>query len=247
MNKPRVIRWVACLSGLFLLAWLAPLLILPMVVDSAAVKAKARAFIAEKINVSASIEKIEIFWFPRPGFMIQNAVISVDKEIHGVVRQLRLYPSLRQALSGNLAFSSITADGAQWTVRMPARSEEPFNFDQLDEKIRFAVKSLASAFPGMKLRIRGGGADIGITGGASLIIKEIDATFDVNLGKVAFAVSGGANFADSIRLTGEIAPSSLATEARLSGGILACARCSMFFLRVRWDGLMTVRSRLTLN
>jgi len=37
-------------------------------------------------------------------------------------------------LTGHLAFSSVTVDGAAWIVRLPARKDEPFNLDELEEK-----------------------------------------------------------------------------------------------------------------
>ena len=107
-----------------------------MIVDSEAVKSKARAFVAEKTNGMARIEKIDLFWFPRPGVVIRDAAISFDKEIEGNIQQLTLYPSIRHMLTGRLAFSSVTADGAAWIVRLPARNDEPFNLDELEEKIR---------------------------------------------------------------------------------------------------------------
>ena len=128
-----------------------------MIVDSEAVKAKAHAFVGEKNNGLASFEKIELFWFPRPGVEFRDAAISFDKEIQGKIQQLTLYPSIR-LLTGNLAFSSITADGATWIVRLPTRDDKPFNLGEVEEKVRAAVTALASSFPAMNLRIHRGTA-----------------------------------------------------------------------------------------
>ena len=188
MNKPRVIRWVALLSGFFLVSLFALVLILPMILDSEGVKSKARAFVAEKTNGLARVEKIDLFWFPRPGVVIRDAVISFDKEIQGHIQQLRLYPSIRHLLTGNLAFSSITADGAAWIVRSPARDDEPFDLDVLEEKIRTVVKNLGLGFPGMNLRVRRGMADIGIAGRRSLLITDLDASLGVTLDQLDLTI-----------------------------------------------------------
>jgi hypothetical protein len=216
MNKPRVIRWVALLAGFFLVSLLTLALLLPMIIDSEAVKAKARAFVAEKTNGLARIETIDLFWLPRPGVVFRGAVISFDKQIEGKIQQLTIYPSLRHMLTGRLAFSSVIADGAAWTVRLPARDDEPFDLDEVEEKVRAAVKGLALSLPGTNLRIRGGVADIGVAGGSSLMITDIDANLGVTPDKLDFTLSAGSNFADRIRVAGEIAPSNLASEARLS-------------------------------
>jgi hypothetical protein len=216
MNRPRVIKWVALLAGTFLVSLFALLILLPMVIDSEAVKAKARAIVAEKTNGLARFEKIEIFWFPRPGVVFRDAAISFDKEIQGKIQQLTLYPSIRRLLTGNLAFSSITADGAIWVVRLPTRDDKPFNLDEVEEKVRAAVTALASSFPGMNLRIQRGIADIGIAGGRSFMLTDIDTSLGVTLEKLDFAVSARSNVAERIRFTGEVATDTLVSEARLS-------------------------------
>ena len=99
---------------------------------------------------------------------------------------LALYPSIRHLLTGSWVISSVTADGAAWVVRLPARNDESFNLDELEEKIRAAVQGLASGLPGMNLRIHGGIADIGIAGGRSLMMTDIDAHLDVTLGQIGF-------------------------------------------------------------
>ncbi len=71
-----------------------------MIVDGDAVKAKARAFVADRTNGVARIEKIDLFWFPRPRVVIRDAAISFGKEIEGNIRQLTLYPSMRHTLTG---------------------------------------------------------------------------------------------------------------------------------------------------
>jgi hypothetical protein len=216
MNKPRVITWVALVTGFILVPLLALALLLPIFIDSETVKSKVRVFVAEKTNGLARIEKIDLVWFPRPGVVIRDAAISFDTDIQGSVQRLILYPSMRHLLTGSLAISSVTADGAAWVVRLAARNNEPFNLDEVEEKIRAAIKGLALNLPGMNLRIRGGAVDIGFSGGRSLLITDIDANLGVTADKLDLAVSTGSNLADRLQLAGEIATMNLASEARLS-------------------------------
>jgi hypothetical protein len=227
MNQPRVITWVALIAGTFLVVFLA--LLLPMIVDSEAVKAKARAFVAENTSGLASFEKIELLWFPRPGVVFRDTAISFDQQIGGKIQQLTLYPSLRHMLTGRLAFSSATADGAAWIVRLPAREDEPFNLDALAEKVRTWIKHLGLVFPGMNLRVRRGMADISRAGGPALKIADIDANLVFTLEKLALTISAGANVADGIRFTGEVATGTLASEARLSVENLGLRKAFEFF------------------
>ena len=126
MNKSRVIAWVALVAGFILVPLLALALLLPIFIDSETVKSKVRVFVAEKTNGLARIEKIDLVWFPRPGVVIRDAAISFDTDIRGSVQRLILYPSMRHLLTGSLAISSVTADGAAWVVRLAARNNEPF-------------------------------------------------------------------------------------------------------------------------
>ena len=248
MNKSRVITWVALLSGTFLVALIALVLLLPMIVDSEAVKAKARAFLSERTNGLARIEKIDLFWFPRPGVVIRDAAISIDKKIEGNIQRLTLYPSIRHMLTGRLAFSSVTADGAAWIVRLPARNDEPFDLDELEEAVRSVVKNLGLVVPGMNLRVRRGMADISRAGGPALRITDIDVNLGVTLGKLALTMSAGANFADRIRIAGEIEPDNLASEAQLSVENLGARKAFEFFSpgSVGWvdDGALTLSVKL---
>ena len=96
------------------------------IIDSETVKCKVRVFVAEKTNGLARIEKIDLVWFPRLGFVIRDAAISFSTDIQVSVQRLGLYPSMRHLLTGGWAVSSVTADGAAWVVRLPAgRREAP--------------------------------------------------------------------------------------------------------------------------
>ncbi len=156
MKKTRFIKCFALVAGFFLVSLFALVLVSSRIIDSETVKSKVREFVAEKTNGLARIEKIDLVWFPRPGFVIRDAAISFGTDIQVSVQRLRLYPSIRHLLTGSWAISSVTADGAAWVVRLPARNDESFNLDEVEEKIRAAVQGLASGLPGMNLRIHGG-------------------------------------------------------------------------------------------
>src|SRR6185503_19145051 len=216
MKKTRVIKCFALVAGFFLVSLFALVSVFSRIIDSETVKSKVREFVAEKTNGLARIEKIDLVWFPRPGFVIRDAAISFGTDIQVSVQRLRLYPSLRHLLTGSWAISSVTADGAAWVVRLPARNDESFNLDELEEKIRAAVQGLASGLPGINLRIHGGIADIGIAGGRSLIMTDIAAHLGVTLDKLAFTIVVSSNLAGRIRFEGEVATSKLTSEGRLS-------------------------------
>ena len=216
MKKTRVIKCFALVAGFFLVSLFALVLVSSRIIDSETVKSKVREFVAEKTNGLARIERIELVWFPSPGFVIRDAAISFGTDIQVSVQRLGLYPSIRHLLTGSWAISSVTADGAAWVVRLPARNDESFNLDELEEKIRAAVQGLASGLPGMNLRIHGGVGDIGIAGARSLMMTDIDAHLSVTLDKLAFTLAASSNFADRIRLEGEMAAGKLALEGRLS-------------------------------
>jgi hypothetical protein len=185
---------------IFLVSLFALVLVSSRIIDSEAVKSKIRVFVAEKTNGLARIEKIDLVWFPRPGVVIRDAAISFGTDIQVSVQRLRLYPSMRHLLTGSWAISSVTADGAAWVVRLPAGNDESFNLDEVEEKIRAAVQGLALELPGMNLRIHGGIADVGMPGGRSLMMTDIDAHIDVTLDKLAFTIVASSNLADKIRL-----------------------------------------------
>lgn len=249
MNKPRAITRVALIAGFFLASLFALVLFVPIFIDSDTVKSRVTSFVVEKTNGLARIEKIDLFWFPRPGVVIRDVAISFDNEIQGTFQQVRLYPSIRHLLTGNLTFSSVTVDGASGIVRLPARNDEPFNVDEMEEKIRAAVRGLALSWPDLNLRIRNGIADIGVAGGRSLMITDVDANLGFAADKLDFTVSAGSNLADRIRVAGEMATTNLASEARLSVENLGLRKAFDLFSAGSggWvdDGAATVSLKLT--
>ncbi len=117
-----------------------------------------------------------------------------------------------------------------------------------EEKVRALVKHLGLVFPGMNLRVRRGTADISRAGGPTLKIADIDANFGFTLEKLALTISAGANVADGIRFTGEVATDTLASEARLSVENLGLRKAFEFFSpgSVGWvdDGALTLSVKL---
>jgi hypothetical protein len=141
MNKLRFIRWVALVAGIFLVPFLALIVLLPMIVDSQSVKATAIAFIAEKTDGLARFEKIDLFWFPRPSVLIRMQYFLPTAD-QGKIQQLRLYPSLRDLLT-NLTFRPCGPN----RLDRPATGAQcgPFDLDAVS-KILSAVKALRPLF-----------------------------------------------------------------------------------------------------
>jgi hypothetical protein len=204
-------------------------MVIPWIVDSEIVKSKARDFVAEHTNGMTKIEKIDLFWFPRPGVMMKNVAIAFDKEIDANIQQLTLYPSIRHLLTGRFAFSRITADGAAWRVRLADHPDTPFNLAELEKKIHQLIKNLALVVPGTNLQLRHGMLDISNAGGPSVMITDLDANLGVTLDKLALTMTAGANVADRIRLSGELATNNLASEARLSVANLGLRKILDFY------------------
>ena len=152
MKKTRIIKCFALVAGFFLVAVLALVLVAPRLIDSETVKSKVREFVADQTNGLARIEKIDLVWFPLPGVVIRDAAISFSTEVQGSVQRLSIYPSIRHLLTGSWIISSVTADGAAWVVRLPARNAASYDLDALQEKIRAAVQGVALALPGINLR-----------------------------------------------------------------------------------------------
>ena len=217
MNRSRILIGVALVAGFFLVAVLAFGLIFPRIIDSQIAREKIRAFLAEKTNGAVTLEQIAVAWFPRPAVVIRGAGISLAKKgIEGNIQKVRLHPSIRHLLAGKMVVSRVTAERAAWVVRLPERDEDSFKLGSIEEKIRAILEALASGFPGMILRIRGGSVGIQNADGPSIMFTDIDANLGMTAKDLAFKFSARSDIAETIRFAGRIGTASLATKARVS-------------------------------
>ena len=215
MTKRRIIKWLGGLSGLCVILFFAIVLILPRILDSQPVKEKIRAFLLAKTNENVAFEKIDLVWLPRPTVVVHGASLSVADEVSGKIESIEVYPSIWGLLSGRLDISRLEAVSPAVAVRLPEPAEGAFNIDEIENKIRSIITTLATEIPGIAVTLRGGSAEIKIGNRPLVILTDFDGRLKALPDDLDFQISSRANVFESLHIEGNISGGNLETRGRI--------------------------------
>lgn len=216
MIKRRIIAWFGGIVGLSVTLAIVVALVLPHLVDSQAVKDKVRALVSEKLGGTVTMAKIELSWFPWPAVSVHEVGIVIDDISRCSVETIEIHPSILSLFKGRIIASRLVLERPVVEARLPDRSQEPLNIDELEEKLRAALRTLISDFPLVSARISDGSATIGLGGRPPVILREFDARIGETSAKLEFEISALSNISARIRFTGNIASDSLEAETHMT-------------------------------
>ena len=215
MTKRRIIKWLAALSGLCVILLFAVVLLLPRILDSQTARETIRAFLLTKTNGNVAFGNIDLTWLPKPAVVVRGATLSFADKVSGKIQSIEVYPSIVGLLRGRLDISQVEVIGPALAVRLSEPGEEPFNFDEIEGKIRALVASFATEIPGMIVGVRDGSVEIRIGDRPPVVIKELEGRLVAPPGEMQLQISSRANVFDSLRVEESIAGDTLATKGSI--------------------------------
>ena len=210
-----IIKWLAALIGLCVILLFAVALLLPRILDSQAVREKIRAFLLTKTNGNVAIENIDLRWLPRPAVVVRGASLAFDDKVSGKIQSIEVYPSIMGLFRGRLDISRVEVVSPAIAVHLSEWTEEPFNIDEIEGKIRTLVASFATEIPGMIVGVRSGSVEIRIGDRPPVVIKELEGRLVAPPGEMQLQISSRANVFDSLRVEESIAGDTLATKGSI--------------------------------
>jgi AsmA-like C-terminal region len=112
-----------CFALLFMLL-VAFALLLPYLVNLESIREKIEALLFQQVGGKVEYWKIDLFYFPRPGVTAHQVMVSLDEELTGTAKWVRVYPELTALFRGKLAISRIQIESPNVTLRFPMERAE---------------------------------------------------------------------------------------------------------------------------
>ena len=119
MTGRRIVKWLAGLSGSCLILLAAAALLRLRLLDSQAVRAKIRTFLATRTCGDVVVEKIDLSWFPLLVVVARGASLAFHDKVRGMMRSIEVHPSIRSFLTGRISISLLAVASPALAVRLP--------------------------------------------------------------------------------------------------------------------------------
>jgi hypothetical protein len=107
-----------CFALLFILL-VAFVLFLPYLVNLESIRDKIEALLFQQVGGRVEYQKIDIFYFPRPGVKAHQVTVSIDEKVAGTAQAVQVYPELTALFKGKLGVSRIEIESPDFTIRFP--------------------------------------------------------------------------------------------------------------------------------
>jgi len=123
-RRRKIFLWIIgsliCLIG-FLVGFL---LLLPYLVNLESIRDKIESLLFQQVGGKVGYQKIDLFYFPRPGVKAHQVTVSLDEKVAGTVKSVQVYPELVALSQGKLRVSRIQIESPDFAVRIPAERAE---------------------------------------------------------------------------------------------------------------------------
>jgi uncharacterized protein involved in outer membrane biogenesis len=112
--------WLLGVGVVLLLLLMAASLLAPHFIDSAAVKRKIQATVAEQTGAHFDYQSIDFLFLPRPAIELHQVTLAMPDRIQGQVETLLLVPKLFPLLTGDLHLAAIDLTSPLFRLNLPA-------------------------------------------------------------------------------------------------------------------------------
>jgi AsmA-like C-terminal region len=216
MTVRRLVIGLGGFVALILLILVFGALLIPRLIDGQLVRQKISSIMAEKTRGTVTLAKIDLLWFPQPTVVIENAEISIDENIRGTIRTIRVYPSILYLLTGSVVLRRARFEGPQVKIRLSEQAQGAFEIEELENNIRSALIYLTTEPPGLRLDLSDGSAEIEIGTKPPIILENVDARSVASSSGLSFRLNARSNFWKQLRVNGEIKHENLAAQLKVA-------------------------------
>jgi hypothetical protein len=112
-----------CLALLFVLL-VVFLLLLPYLVNLESTKEKIEGLLFQQVGGRVGYQKIDLFYFPRPGVEAHQVTLSIDEKVAGTAQSVQVYPEVAALFQGKLRVSRVQIESPDLTIRFPMEHAE---------------------------------------------------------------------------------------------------------------------------
>ena len=112
-----------CIALAFILL-VAFVLLLPYLVNLESIRDKIEALLLQQVGGRVEYQKIDLFYFPRPGVKAHEVTVSVDEKVAGTAKSVQVYPEFLALFKGKLRVARIQIESPDVTLRFPMERTE---------------------------------------------------------------------------------------------------------------------------
>ena len=110
--------------ALLLILLVAFVLLLPYLVNLESVRERIEALLFQQVGGRVEYQKIDLFYFPRPGVKAHQVTLSIDEKVAGTAQSVQVYPELAALFKGKLRVARIQVESPDVAVRIPTERAE---------------------------------------------------------------------------------------------------------------------------
>jgi hypothetical protein len=178
MRRKILLFATGCFALLFILL-AAFVLLLPYLVNLEPVRQKVEAFLLQQTGGKVEYQKIDLFYFPRPGVAVRQIRLSVDQKVAGALKSVQVYPEFLPLLKGRLRITRIEIESPDFTIQVPAEhggvKEKPE--DTALKQFKEIIARISGIGPGLRVALNDGRLNLARGPKTVLSFHDIDVTF----------------------------------------------------------------------
>ena len=122
--RRKILLFGAAGCALLIILLVVFLLLLPYLVNLESVREKIEALLFQQVGGSVKYQKIDLFYFPRPGVEVHQVALSIEEKVTGTAKSVQVYPELLALFKGKLRVSGIQIESPDITIRFPMERAE---------------------------------------------------------------------------------------------------------------------------
>ncbi len=231
--------WCASITGFLTILVIAMTVVVPIYLNSAAVKSRIKTAVAEKLGGKVSYGKIDISLFPRPQATIEDLSLAYPHTFRGTLRSLSIAPQILPLLRGRVQFSKIRIQEPDFRIIMPVAkpdttSEAP-TLEEVKANIRSVLGYLQMIGPRLVVEMDNGKFLLRRNHRDFLSLKNVAVHFNAPPGDMHVLVKAGTDQWGDFTLSGAYSFTETQTEIRDVTLSLGHSSLTNFSALLFWD------------
>ncbi len=140
---------------------LAVVLVVPRLIDSAAIKKKIQAAVTKQVGGQFDYQLLSVSYFPQLALELQQVTLSVPDQAQGTIEVLRLSPAIIPLFTGQLQLSRLDLVSPQFKLEQTDEKTKevaagPSTSVALEKSLAKPLEALHQVLPGLELWVNNG-------------------------------------------------------------------------------------------
>jgi hypothetical protein len=203
--------------ALLLILLVAFVLLLPYLVNLESTKEKIEDLLFQQVGGRVGYQKIDLFYFPRPGVKAHQVTLSIDEKVAGTVKSVQVYPELAALFKGKLRVARIQVESPDMTLRFPIESAEVKERPEGGalKELEEIVARVTVIVPRLKVVMKGGRMNLVKGSKTVLSFHDIDANIVGPPGEAKIEITCRSNLWERISAEATIDPVTMKGHTRV--------------------------------